>query len=181
MDTLVLSQGYQPVSRVTWQRAITLLCLGKVEVVEEYENREVRSMTIAFKVPSIVRFVHAIRRKKRAIKFSRENVYSRDNGKCQYCLHRVPRSEATYDHVVPRRQGGRTTWTNIVISCQTCNQKKGGCTPQQAKMRLRSTPVKPKKLSDNRWRVTFAWTEGMPLSWKDFMASVAYWNSEIGD
>jgi 5-methylcytosine-specific restriction endonuclease McrA len=178
MDTLVLSQSYQPVGRIPWQRAMTLFFLGKVEVIEEYENREVRSVTISLQMPSIVRFLHKVRRKKKAVKFSRENVYTRDKGRCQYCGCKTPRVESTYDHVIPRSQGGKTTWTNIVIACRTCNQKKGGRTPEQARMRLRTRPVRPKTLP-NTWKITFTWQEGMPTSWKDFLATVAYWNSEI--
>lgn len=179
METLVLSQSYQPVARVSWQRAVTLLFLGKVEVVEEYEDREIRSVTVAIKIPSIVRFLQSVRRKKKAVKFSRENVYSRDNGQCQYCGNAVTHAEATYDHVVPRRLGGTTNWENIVISCRGCNQKKGGRTPEQAHMMLRSKPVRPKKLADNRWRLTFQWNSTMPPSWRDFLASYSYWNGDL--
>jgi len=145
METLVLSTGYEPVARVSWQRAINLLFLGKVEVVEEYEDRLVRSVTFAVKMPSVIRFLRAVRNRKRAIKFSRENVYARDHGRCQYCNARVSRQDATYDHVVPRAQGGHTTWENVVICCFSCNQRKGGRTPPQAGMSLLSTPVKPKR------------------------------------
>jgi 5-methylcytosine-specific restriction endonuclease McrA len=157
---------------------MTLFFQDKVEVIEEYEDRQVRSVTFSIQMPSIVRFLHKVRRKKKAVKFSRENVFTRDKGKCQYCLQRIPRAESTYDHVVPKRLGGRTTWENIVIACQSCNQKKGGRTPQQAKMHLHTRPVRPKNLP-NAWRITFTWQDGMPLSWKDFLASVAYWNTEI--
>ena len=91
MDTLVLSQSYQPIGRVSWQRAMTLFFQDKVEVVEEYEDREVRAVTFSVKMPAIVRFLNKIRRKKKACKFSRENVFTRDKGKCQYCGNRVPR------------------------------------------------------------------------------------------
>jgi len=70
METLVLSTGYEPLARVSWQRAINLLFLGKVEVVEEYEDRLVRSVTFAVKMPSVIRFLRAVRNRKRAIKFS---------------------------------------------------------------------------------------------------------------
>src|SRR4051812_11836 len=110
METLVLSASYEPVARVSWQRAISLVFGGKVEVVEEYEDREVRSITFAIKMPSVVRFLKSVRGRKRAVKFSRENVYARDLGKCQYCNGKVQRHESTYDHVVPRAQGGKTQW-----------------------------------------------------------------------
>lgn len=182
MDTLVLSQSYQPVARITWQRAITLLWEGKVEVVEEYADRIVHSVTLEFHIPSVIRFLKAVRGHKRAVKFSRENVYTRDNGSCQYCGNKVPRPEATYDHVVPRVQDGHTRWENVVICCKACNQKKGGRTPDQAKMKLLSVPVKPKKLPDHL-RITFMWHPGMPEGWrtwlKDAVASAQYWGGEL--
>lgn len=177
METLVLSPGYEPLARVHWQRAVTLLFMGKVEVVEEYEDKEVHSVTFSIKMPSIVRFLGAIRGRKKAVKFSRENVYARDKGQCQYCGVRVPRTELTYDHVIPRAQGGTTVWENIVICCVSCNQRKGGKTPAQAGMRLRATPVRPKKLPD--MRLTIVWRRGMPDSWRSFMRDYGYWNGEL--
>lgn len=178
METLVLDTSYIPVARVHWQRALTLLFMGKVEVVEEYEDREVRSVTMTIKMPSVIRFIRAMRSKKKAIKFSRENVYARDNGKCQYCGHKTARPNATYDHVVPRAQGGKTEWTNIVIACTDCNQRKGNRTPAQAAMKLLSTPVRPKKLPESV-HITIQWRKGDPVSWKDWLASHHYWNDAL--
>jgi 5-methylcytosine-specific restriction endonuclease McrA len=177
METLVLDQSYLPVARVHWQRAVTLFFMGKVEIVDEYEDKEIRAVTFAMKMPSVVRFIRSIRSKKKAVKFSRENVYSRDHGKCQYCGKVTPRHEATYDHVLPRAAGGKTEWTNVVISCYSCNQKKASRTPEQAGMRLRSTPVRPKTLPDIR--VTIVWRKGDPDSWRAFMRDFAYWNTEL--
>ncbi len=177
METLVLSAGYEPVARVHWQRAVALLFQGKVEIVEEYEDQEIRSVTFSIKMPSVVRFLRAVRGKKKAIKFSRENVYARDGAKCQYCLKKVERNEVTYDHVRPRSQGGTTVWENVVICCVDCNQKKGGRTPEQAKMKLHSLPVKPKKLPEIR--VTVVWRKGMPESWRTWLRDFQYWNGEL--
>ena len=178
METLVLSAGYEPVARVHWQRAVALLFQGKVEVVEEYDDKEIRSITFTLKMPSVVRFLRAIRGKKKAVKFSRQNVYARDGGRCQYCVSKVGRSEATYDHVVPRAHGGKTTWENIVIACVPCNQRKGGRTPAQAGMRLRTLPVRPKKLPE-LLTVTFTFQPGMPDSWRTWLRDIAYWNAEL--
>lgn len=180
METLVLNPGYEPVARVPWQRAITLLFLGKVEVIEEYGDRDVRSVSFVFKMPSVVRLLRALRGGRRVIRFSRENVYARDAGRCQYCDVRVGRPDATYDHVVPRAQGGGTTWTNIVIACLACNQRKGGRTPEQAGMKLRSVPVKPKKLPET-FRITFVFHKGMPESWRGWLRDIAYWNTELDE
>lgn len=178
METLVLNPGYEPVARVPWQRAVTLLFLGKVEIVEEYDDREIRAVTFVLKMPSVVRLLRALRGAKRAIKFSRENVYARDGGRCQYCGAGVRRDEITYDHVVPRALGGTTTWENIVTACVECNQKKGGRTPAQAGLRLRSAPVRPKKLPE-AFRVTLTFRQGMPESWRSFLRSCAYWHGEL--
>src|SRR5690606_15207836 len=107
----------------------------KVEVVEEYDE-DIRSVSITIKMPAVVRMLRAIRGRKRAIKFSRINVATRDDFRCQYCSLKLPLRHLTYDHVVPRSQGGRTTWENIVMACRDCNSRKSGRTPKQAGMTL---------------------------------------------
>ncbi len=178
METLVLSAAYEPVARVPWQRAITLLWEGKVEVVEEYQDKFVRSVTLELRMPSVIRFIRALRGRKRVVKFSRDTVYVRDGRRCQYCGRIVPRHEATYDHVVPRAQGGTTRWENVVIACVPCNQKKGGRTPQQARMKLLSQPIKPASLPETV-RITLGWQRGMPISWKSWLRDFTYWNGEL--
>ena len=182
MDTLVLNPGWEAVATVPWQRAVALWFQGKVEIVEEYTDKEIRSITFSIKMPSIVRFLQAVRGHRRAVKFSRENVYARDKGSCQYqaardCPRKLTRAEATYDHVIPRSQGGKTTWDNVVICCVPCNQMKGGRTPEQARMHLRSRPVRPKSLPGLRFTVT--WTSGMPQSWRQWVRDFQYWNAEL--
>jgi len=177
METLVLDQSYLPVARVHWQRAVTLFFMGKVEIVDSYEDKEVRSVTLSIKMPSIVRFIRTIRSKKKVVKFSRENVYARDKGRCQYCGTGVHRHEATYDHVSPRAIGGKTEWSNVVICCYNCNQKKACRTPEQANMRLRSTPVRPRTLPD--MRITITWRKNDPESWRAFCRDYQYWNCEL--
>jgi 5-methylcytosine-specific restriction endonuclease McrA len=178
MDTLLLSHAYEPVDRISWQRAITLWWADKVEILEEYEDREIRSVTFAMRMPSVVRFLTAFRSKKRSVKFSRENVYTRDKGACQYCGKKVLRMEATYDHVIPRMLGGETRWDNVVIACVLCNQKKGGRTPQQAGMKLHVTPVKPKSLPPTL-RITLTFNKGMPLTWKQYLLDMQYWHGNL--
>lgn len=177
MDTLVLSPAFEPMAIVPWQRAITLLWEGKVETVEESE-RVLRSATQEFRSPSVIRFIKATRSRRKAIKFSRENVYARDRGQCQYCGSRVAPQEATYDHVTPRAQGGATVWDNVVIACVPCNQRKGGRTPQQAGMHLRTVPVKPKSVPE-AFLMKLHWRPWMPQTWKGYMRSATYWADEL--
>lgn len=178
METLVLNRSYQPVARIPWQRAITLLFLGKVGLVEAYEEKTIRSVSFEIKVPSVVRFLRMLARRKPVIRFSRENVYARDHGRCQYCQRAVARPEATYNHVHPRSQGGATNWDNIVIACVPCNQKKGGRTPEQARMPLKVKPAKPTKLPDTL-RLTFRFQNGMPASWQTWLRDLTYWHGSL--
>jgi 5-methylcytosine-specific restriction endonuclease McrA len=168
--TLLLSQGYEPLATISWQRAISLLTLGKVEVIEEYD-RELRSRYLVIKMPAVVRLIQRFRRGKQAVKFSRHNILARDRWKCQYCGIKVRTSDMTQDHVVPRSQGGRTEWENIVTACGDCNAKKANRTPREAGMRLRKRPEKPK------WVPIFSVQIGNrpPDQW----ASYLYWTSEL--
>lgn len=169
--TLVLDQGYAPVDVVPWHRAITLLFLGKVEVVESYQ-RDVRCTTYVIKVPAVVRLLRAIRRHRKPVKFSRVNVYGRDNYRCQYCGDKRPISELTYDHVLPRSHGGRTTWENIVTACTDCNGRKADRTPERAGMRLLKKPVQP--ASEPAIVVTIS-RASAPDAWRDYL----YWTGEL--
>ena len=106
-QTLVLNATYEPLRVVPWQKAITLLFQGKVEVIAVYD-REIRGVTVRVKLPSVLRLLRHVRMKRAFadVPFSRSNVYARDNHTCQYCGRRLRRSEATWDHVTPRSQGG---------------------------------------------------------------------------
>ena len=131
-------------------------------------------------MPSVIRFFRLLKRRKPVVRFSRENVYARDQGKCQYCRRRVSRAEATYDHVIPRSQGGGTNWENIVIACVPCNQHKGGRTPDQARMRLERGPVRPTWLPETL-RLTFTWDKGMPEAWKNWLRDLTYWHGSLDE
>jgi 5-methylcytosine-specific restriction endonuclease McrA len=117
---LLLNATYEPLRVITWQRAIRLLTLGKVEVVEETDH-EIRSVSFVIRLPSVVRLLRLIRPRRRPLKFSRQNIYLRDNFRCQYCGVRVSSQELNLDHVIPRSLGGMTTWENIVTCCVPCN------------------------------------------------------------
>ena len=144
-QTLLLTPWMMPHKIVPWQTAVTMSFLGKVDVLEEYDE-EIRSPSMAIKAPAVVRLKRPFGGMKRGVKFSRINVFARDDFRCQYCGTRRPAHELNYDHVVPRVQGGKTVWENIVTSCYECNTQKRGRTPEQAGMRLLSAPVKPRTL-----------------------------------
>lgn len=143
--TLLLTSGMQPHRIVDWRTAICKLVEGEIEVLENHDAT-VSSPSVTFHIPSVARIKTYVPMNKKGVKFSRENVLSRDHYQCQYCGHRFPRRELNYDHVIPRTQGGKTVWTNIVASCKPCNSRKGGRTPEQARMRLLKRPERPKWL-----------------------------------
>lgn len=141
-SVLLLSASYEPIRVISWQNAVGLFFLGKVEIIEEYDH-QIRSVSMAIKAPAVVRLLRFFRAGRRSPPLSRANVLARDGFRCQYCSQELTTKEATLDHVVPRSQGGKTTWENIVCSCAACNRKKGGRTPKEAHMKLLSKPVKP--------------------------------------
>ncbi|CAN5921410.1 HNH endonuclease [soil metagenome] len=168
---LLMTQGYEPIKIISWQRAMTLLMLDKVDVVEEYDT-EIRGTSMILNVPAVVRLRKAFRRFAKPVKFSRVNIYARDEYRCQYCAVKCSIAQLTYDHVVPRSRGGRTSWENIVSCCYVCNAKKANRTPAEAKMVLRSTPVRPTWMPAIQIRVS---TKSVPDAWRDYV----YWTGEI--
>lgn len=168
--TLLLNQGYEPLATISWQRAISLLTLGKVEVVEEYD-RDVRSRYLVIRLPAVVRLISAFRRHKQQVKFSRYNILARDRWKCQYCGTSVNGNTMTMDHVVPRAHGGTTCWENIVTACSSCNGAKADMTLQQSKMKLRKMPKRP------TWVPLFSiqLSGPPPEQWSSYI----YWNAEL--
>lgn len=179
MEVLVLDVAYQPHSRIPWTEAIVKIIVDKtVEVVEEYPDDYIRTVNWRVNMPSVVRLLKPVA-KKRAVKFSRHGIYARDRGRCQYCGRVVPRSEFQYEHVVPRAQGGRTCWENIVVSCLDCNQEKGDRTPAQAGMRLLSVPVRPKSLPATDSGITYQ--KGMPEAWRSYLRDRVYWDAALDE
>ena len=170
-STLLLSQGYEPIKVISWQRAITLLFLGKVEVLKEYDG-DIRAVSLVIKIPAVVRLLRAFRRHVRPVKFSRVNIYARDHYRCQYCGKKAAISDLTYDHVVPRSQGGLTEWTNIVTCCYLCNRRKGGRTPREASMTLMAQPSQPNWVPAVAIRISM---RSVPDAWRDYL----YWTGEL--
>jgi 5-methylcytosine-specific restriction endonuclease McrA len=103
----------------------------------------IRSPRQLIEVPRILRLTEFNQVPKSTIRFNRSNLYARDNQQCQYCGKHIPLSKMSLDHVIPRSQGGGTSWENIVCSCVRCNTSKGGRTPKQAHMKRRMKPYKP--------------------------------------
>lgn len=167
--TLLLTPWYFPVKILRWQDAVKMRYEGTVDVVAEYEE-EIRSPSVTWKTPAVVRLRKMARSDKRAVKFSRVNVYQRDGYRCQYCRKKFAARELSYDHVVPRSAGGRTDWNNIVSSCKVCNSRKGNRTCDESGMWPAVPPACPRSLPVSGPHID---VEKAPPEWIAFLPNVA--------
>lgn len=164
--------SYFPLSLWSWQDAVKAVFLERVNIISHYD-RIVRSPSWEMRLPSVISLKEYIPAARRPA-FSRFNVFLRDRFACQYCGAALPSHELTFDHVVPRSRGGRTTWQNVVTACSDCNLRKGNRMLRESGMTLRSVPEPPNTylLQENG--------RGFPPnflhdSWRDFL----YWDSEL--
>lgn len=141
---LIVNQNYEPLCVVNARKAIILIYLGKAELIENYPELTIRSISRAFPYPSIVRLISFVRIPRRGVVLSRKNIIKRDNHRCQYCG--AKHKPLTVDHILPKVRGGRDTWENLVCACVTCNNKKGNRTPEEANMPLLRMPKRPSYL-----------------------------------
>ena len=134
----------------------------------------VRTVHVQIAVPKVIRLLGYDRLPKQQVKLNRRNIFARDRNVCQYCGERYPSSELSLDHVMPRSQGGTSTWTNLVCACTRCNAKKGGRTPKQARMHLIRQPEQPTRNPVISLRVGHE----KYASWRAFLDN-AYWSVEL--
>jgi 5-methylcytosine-specific restriction endonuclease McrA len=161
--------SYYPLSLWPWETAVKAMFLDRVDVVAHYE-REVRSPSARFQLPSVIALRSYVKPSSHPA-FTRFNLFLRDRFECQYCSSG---KDLTFDHVIPRAQGGRTTWENVTTACAPCNLKKGGRTPREAHMGLMQTPFRPTswQLQDNgrSYPPNF-----LHDTWRDWL----YWDCEL--
>jgi 5-methylcytosine-specific restriction endonuclease McrA len=164
--------SYYPLSIWSWQDAVKAVFLNRVNIVHEYD-RVVRSPTLEMRLPSVISLKEYIATSRRPA-FTRFNVFLRDRFCCQYCGRPFPTHDLTFDHIVPRSRGGRTTWMNVVTACSACNLTKGNRTPEAVGMFPRHEPREPSadELQENGR--TFP-PNFLHESWRDFL----YWDSEL--
>ena len=188
---LVLNRSYMPVHVTSVRRALAMLYQDVARAVDaEYRLFDFASWSDlaaaeegiglvgrAIRVPRVILLQGYDRVPRRHVRFSRHNIYARDQNRCQYCGRQLPRAELNLDHVVPRSQGGRTHWDNVVCCCLECNLRKGGRTPEQAGLRLRQAPTRP------TWTPVFRTPTGRIRyrEWLPYLSLVdaSYWNTEL--
>lgn len=168
-NVLILNRFYMAIRVVNVRRALTLLYRDCAEIIVMEDDQfvsydfdswvELSQLTaldkqpdedylqgphFELRVPRICRLTRFERMPAHTVRFNRKNLFARDHHQCQYCGQRPPTNKLSLDHVIPRSLGGKTTWENIVCCCLRCNNRKGGRTPQQARMELLGQPAKPR-------------------------------------
>lgn len=200
-SVLVLNRYFMAVHVIPARRAFSLLCKEAAEVVHVSEDRYdsfnfeswrevsqyrelfpdgddaydwIRTVSFEIRVPRVIRLLGYDKLPRQRVQFNRRNLFARDENRCQYCGRRFPTSELSLDHVIPRFQGGPSSWANVVCACTECNKRKGGRTPREARMKLIRLPQEPRrspvihlKLRSGRYR-----------SWRTFLDQ-AYWSVEL--
>jgi 5-methylcytosine-specific restriction endonuclease McrA len=187
--TLVLNRNWQPVNVATVARSLVMLWNESARVVDprDYQTYAwadwakltpaegepfVRSVRMRLRVPEVLTLTGYDRLPEAAVAFSRRNIFKRDHHTCQYCGSQPGTEELTIDHILPRSQGGSSTWENCVLACVACNKRKADRTPDQAGMKLRKAPSRPS------WKPLYATHSVRIASWSKFV-SEAYWNVEL--
>ncbi len=165
--------SYYPLSLWSWQDAIKAVFLDRVDIVSEYDDAVVHSPSFRMKLPSVIALKEYVRPKAFPA-FTRYNVFLRDKWSCQYCGETFKTPDLTFDHVVPRSRGGRTTWENIVTACQSCNLLKGSFLPHECHMFPRHKPFRPTTAALQKNGRVFA-PPFVHESWNDFL----YWDTEL--
>ncbi len=139
-NVLVLNKDYQPLHVCSVHRSVKLLFLDKAEMVHDYPERKISTVSEDYSYPSVIRLRRYINIPYNKIVLSRYNIMKRDSKKCQYC---GASQNLTIDHVFPKSRGGKDTWENLVTACDDCNVKKGNRTPEEAGMPLKRKPFRP--------------------------------------
>jgi 5-methylcytosine-specific restriction endonuclease McrA len=187
--TLVLNRNWQPVNVATVGRALVLLWNESARVVdpENYQTYTwadwsqlrvrdgdpfIQAIRMRLRTPEVIVLGNYDRLPSAAVSFSRRNLFKRDHWTCQYCGVQPGADELTIDHVVPRSQGGTSTWENCVLACVTCNKRKADRTPHEAGLKLRHAPIRP------LWKPMYARHMVRIESWSKFV-SEAYWNVKL--
>ncbi len=173
---LILNADYRPLSYFPlsvwpWQEAVKAVFLDRVNIVSEYET-EVHSPTCAMRLPSVVSLREYVQ-PARYPAFTRFNLFLRDEFTCQYC---GVQGDLTFDHVIPRSRGGRTTWENVVAACSSCNLRKANHSLSKSNMTLRRKAFRPTAMQLQNTGRKFP-PNHLHQSWMDYL----YWDTELED
>ncbi len=164
-SVLVLNASYEAINVCNLRRAVKMIVKGAARM-EEVSDREIHSPTTSMPIPLVIRLVTYVHIPHCVVKFSRKNVFIRDQYTCQYCHTNFPPALLTLDHVMPRSRGGATVWENVATACKKCNTKKGNQTPYEARMFTKRSPKAPSILTYLHLNRHF---RGYDPAWKKYL------------
>ncbi len=164
--------SYFPLSLWSWQDTIKAVFLERVTIISEYDSY-IHSPSMTMRLPSVIALKDYVPQSPNPA-FTRFNVFLRDQFCCQYCGREYQAQYLTFDHVIPRSRGGRTTWQNVVAACSRCNLMKANKLPKDCGMIPRVTPDQP-----TTWQLQKNGRKFPPNhlhhSWRDYL----YWDTEL--
>lgn len=165
LKTLVLNAGYEPMSVVSYRRAIVLLLSEKASLLAVNSERVIHSERLDMEQPSVILLTRYVRPPhSKGTVVSRRGVLRRDKHRCGYCGSNAN----TVDHILPRSRGGANTWLNLVACCRTCNNRKGDACLDEIGWKLRVQPHEP---SGRSWWLPDL--EDPHPSWRPFLELTA--------
>ena len=212
---LVLNSGWQPFNVVSVYDAMCSVLSERCKIIDpttfmtydfeewvmnwedasKFATEEVAKLIhtprFAFMKPEIIVCTEytgmgfARRLKEGKAKFCRRSIFIRDHDTCQYCGKKFPKELLNIDHVVPRCRGGKTEWTNVVVACIKCNDRKRDRMPCEAGMKLIRNPKVPTASQVRRpmgERLMKKIGRQVPQSWSHFLDGVVsdvYWMVEL--
>jgi 5-methylcytosine-specific restriction endonuclease McrA len=108
----------------------------------------IHSTKLTIRVPTVViaNNFHKMPMKTWRGKPSKDAIYIRDGGRCQYTGKILDRKNATIDHVLPKSRGGGDEWTNLALTSKEVNSKKGNALNSEIGLRLLRQPMTPKPI-----------------------------------
>lgn len=146
-SVLLLDSAFSPLTFCSARRALKMLMKGvaraeevssqKVYTGKIWDDKTVDFILADIYLPKVIRLMKYRYIPTRLQVVTRKNIFTRDFNKCGYCGKRFSPKNLTLDHVIPKAQGGKSTWVNLVTACGPCNKFKADRTPEQAGMVLR--------------------------------------------
>jgi hypothetical protein len=144
---IALDSQFMPMAEIDRRKAIKAVVAGRAVFLTSFRTYETSATVSSGQMMKAIIYHPRAERKVRprfvgGVKGTRA-ILRRDRFRCAYCGCKLRASTGTKDHVIPECQGGQTTWSNLVAACLSCNQRKGGRTPEQAGMALLWRPSSP--------------------------------------
>jgi hypothetical protein len=123
---------------VDWDTWITL-------PIREYDI-EIHSCSMTIRCPRVLVQPNFAKMPTVTPRPTKDAIRKRDGGRCQYTGEALSWAESNIDHVIPRAQGGKNTFENMVLSSKAINTKKADKRPEQVGLKLLRKPVAPKPM-----------------------------------